>query len=136
MRRRPVELPSLVHDYSHARIDTVSIGPRREVTLFISPLVWEGHNGRYAAAVPVRFGGIENFAEVSGFFADAPHEQSELAWMRYAERPRSRPGCLFFELVFERIDARLVVQCSSLQVGGPAEQRQAEPDAAPDRPRD
>lgn len=121
MRRRPVELPSLVHDFSHASINGVTVGPRREVTLTISPLVWMGHNGRYATAVPVRFGGIENFAEVSAFFAGSPHERSELACLRYDERRRSKPGCLFFELVFERIDARLVIQCSSLQVGGSGE---------------
>jgi hypothetical protein len=117
VRRRPEQLPSLVHDFSHAHIDGVSVGPRREVTLSVAPLVWEGRDGRYAGVVPVRFGGIENFVEVSAFFAVAPHERSELAALRYAEQPRSKPGCLFIELVFERIDARLVVQCSSLQVG-------------------
>ena len=115
MRSNPVELPSLVHDFSHARIDSVSVGPRRSVTMAIAPLVWDGHNGRYGEAVSVRFGGIENFAEVSAFFAASP-EQSELAWLRYTECPKSKPGCLFFELVFERIDARLVIQCSSLQL--------------------
>jgi hypothetical protein len=123
-------LPSLIHDFSHAHIRSVSVGPRREVTLAVSPLVWEGHNGRLTDPVPVRFGGVENFAEVSAFFAAGPHERSELAWLRYAVGRRSKPGCLFFELVFERIDARLVIRCSSLQVG-PSEQ-DAEPGATAD----
>jgi hypothetical protein len=83
--------------------------------------VWEGHSGRNAEVVAVRFGGIKNFAEVSAFFATAPHERSELARLRYADGARSKPGCLYFEIVFERIDARLVVHCSSLQVGAPSE---------------
>jgi hypothetical protein len=116
-----MELPSLGHDFSHARIDAVVVGPRREVTLSIAPLVWDGPNGRHGEPVRVRFGGIENVAQVSAFFAAAPHERSELAWLRCAEGRRSKPGCLFFELVFERIDARLVIQCSSLQMSSPEE---------------
>ena len=112
-----MELPSLIHNFSHGWLDTVVVGLRREVTLSIAPLVWDGPNGRYAATVRVRFGGIENFAEVSAFFAGLPHATSELAWLRYAEGRRSKPGCLYFELVFERIDARLMLRCSSLQVG-------------------
>jgi len=112
-----MELPSFIYDFHHARIDAVAVGPRRKATLLVAPLVWDGHNGRYADAVRVRFGAIENFVDVSAFFASAPYERSELAWLCYAEGRRSKPGCLFFELAFERIDARLVVQCGSLQVG-------------------
>ena len=114
MGRHPAEVPSLVHDFSHAHIGRVSVGPRREVTLSVSPLVWEGRTGQLADPVQLRFGGIANFVEVSAFFASSPQERSELSWLRYAEGRRSKPGCLFFELVFERIDARLVIQCSSL----------------------
>ena len=114
-----MELPSLIHDFDHARIESVALGPRREITLAMSVPVWDGPNGRLIEGIRVRFGGIENFAEVPAFFASAPHEQSELAWLRYAAEKKSKPGCLFFDLVFERIDARLLVQCSSLQVSGP-----------------
>lgn len=120
MGRRVVVLPSLGHDFNHAPIEQVVVGPRREVTLTISifPETRPGNPPPPAKTVRVRFGGIENFDAVAAFFAAAPHEKSELAWLRYAEGRRSKPGCLFFELVFERIDARLVVQCSSLQVNG------------------
>lgn len=129
MGRRPVELPSVGQDFNHAPIEQVVVGPRREVTLTLSviPDYRPGNPRPASQSVRVRFGGIENFAEASAFFAAGPHERSELACLRYAEGRLSKPGCLFFELVFERIDARLVVQCSSLQVGvGEA------PDAAPD----
>ncbi|AWM35626.1 hypothetical protein GobsT_66930 [Gemmata obscuriglobus] len=119
MRKRPIALPLLVHDFSHARVEAVAVGPRREVTLSVSPLVWDGGAGRYAAPVPVRFGEIENVSEVSAFFAGAPHARSELAWLRYADHPRSRPGGLFLELAFERVDVRIVVRCSRLMVGDP-----------------
>ena len=87
--------------------------------LSVSPLRWNGQKGEYAKAITVRFGGIKNFEEISAFFAVAPHASSELAWLRYAEGRHSKPGHLSFDLMFERIDARLVVQCSSLQVGTP-----------------
>ncbi|MDY3557900.1 hypothetical protein R5W23_005867 [Gemmata sp. JC673] len=119
MRKRPVVLPSLAHDFRHARIEAVAVGPRREVTLSVSPLVWDGGTGRYTDPVPVRFGGIENFSDVAAFFAGAPDERSELAWLRYADQPRSRVGSLFLELTFERTDAWIVVRCSSLSVGDP-----------------
>ncbi len=120
MGRRAVELPSLGHDFNHAPIEQVAVGPRREVTLTLAviPETRPGNRPPPVKFVRVRFGGIENFAAVAAFFADDLHEKSELAWLWYAAGRRSKPGCLFFELVFERIDARMVVQCSSLQVNG------------------
>ncbi len=132
MRRRPVELPSLVHDFSHAHICGVVFGPRREFTLAVSLLVWHQQTGRLTDPAPVRFGGVENLDEVRACFAAAPHERSELAWLAYAADPASRPGRLVFDLVFERIDLRLLVRCSSLQVGAPGEAPDAEPGAAAD----
>lgn len=119
MRRRQVQLPPLGHDFHHAMITAVTIGPRREATLSVMLRVCPvGHTNPTYEAVLVRFGGIENFVEVSDFFADGPHERSELANLRYAEEQRSKIGRLVFELVFERIDARLLLKCSSLQAAG------------------
>ena len=114
-----MRLPSLAHDFNHARVEQVVLGPRREITLSVSPLRWTGQRGEYAEAVTVRFGGIRNFAKVSAFLTAVPHAQSELAWLGYAEEQPSKPGRLFFDLIFERTDARLRVQCSSLQVDVP-----------------
>jgi hypothetical protein len=115
-----MNLPSLTYDFSHADITDVTVGPRREFTLTVNVLVFEGFKGRHIEGVRVRFGGVANFEEVSAFWKAGPHRRSELAWLRYAEGRRSKPGALFFELVFERTEARLVVQCSSLQITRPA----------------
>lgn len=121
MRKHPPQLPSLVYDFRHALIDRVMIGAHGEVTLFVSPLVWDGPNGRRGEPVPVRFTGIKNFDEVCNFFGGAENEQFELAWLRYMEQPRSKPGSLYFVLELERTNGRLVLQCSNLQVGSPNE---------------
>jgi hypothetical protein len=113
-----VQLPSLIHDFGHARIESVMLGPRRELNLIVTPLVWKGHTGQYSQGVGVRFGGVANLDEVRAFFSDAPQERSELAKVGYAADRRSKPGRLFFELVFERIDGRLIVECSNIQVSG------------------
>jgi hypothetical protein len=112
-----MNLPPLIYDFSHAMIDGVHLGPRRELTLDLAPLMWEGPHGRPLEGVHIRFGAIENFDEVTEAFATAPHERSELAWLRYADG--ARPGRLLVELMFERIDLRLVIRCRNLQVSGP-----------------
>ena len=114
-----MKLPPLIRDFRHATIQGVTVGPRREVTLAIAPLAWHGHNGDHSETVCVRFGGIINFDEVTAFFAATSSECFELAWLRYAEALHSTPNNLFFELVAERIDASLIIQCSSLQVDDP-----------------
>ena len=53
-----VNLPSLVHNFDHAHIEQVIVGPRHEVTFIVTPLLWDGHNGVYATPVSVRLGGI------------------------------------------------------------------------------
>ena len=105
-------------DFAHAFVDDVMLGPRRELTLIVRPLIWTGSKGSYGEPVRVRFGGIFDFEEVQTFFADAPHKGSELAWLRYAETTASKPGHLFFDLVFERIEARIGIACGSLTIDG------------------
>ena len=110
-------LSPLPSDFNGAIIDTVTVGPRRELVLIVSPMVWEGQQARHVDPVSVRFGGVKNLEEVSAFFATAPHRLSELGCLRYAEQPTSKPGHLFLDLAFERTEARIVVNCSSLQIG-------------------
>jgi hypothetical protein len=112
-------LPSLVYDYTHARIERCDFGPRREVTLTLSVLLWNGPKGNYLEGVRVRFGGIENFEEVSTFFAAAPHPKTELSCLRYAANPPSRPGHLNIEIALERVEVSTVVRCGSVQVSAP-----------------
>lgn len=117
-----VHLPDLTHNFSHAGIDRVVCGPRREVTLTLTTFVLDpARVGTFkpVKGITVRFGGIENFEDVSSFFARAYHTTSELADMRYSTTHASKPGRLFFDIVFERIDAEITIRCTSLTVEGP-----------------
>lgn len=107
---------SFESNFDHSLIEGIEFGPRREVKLVISPLVWDGSNDRHAESIQVRFGGIENFDEMVALFNAIPPEKSELAWMRFSDNLLSKPGRLFIELAFERIDAHFLVRCSSMQV--------------------
>ncbi len=109
-------LPALPYNFNHASIEGVVVGPRREVTLMVSPLVWKGQQGFHIPAVPVRFGGIVNFEQVSAFFAISSHNHTDLAWIRYDRSQHSKPESLFIELVYERLDAQVVIHCRSVSV--------------------
>ncbi|HZK81685.1 MAG TPA: hypothetical protein VFC46_11470 [Humisphaera sp.] len=115
-----MELPALVYDYNDALIEHYSVGPRREVTLHVNVVRWQGSVGRYASPVQVRFGGVKNFEEVVAFLKTKPFERSELAGLRYSDDQTSKPGDLFIAIAFERTDARIVVSCSNVSVTGPA----------------
>jgi hypothetical protein len=109
-----MELPNLKHDYHHALIDSVRIGPRREVTMTIQALLWEGQRGYGSPNIYIRCGGITNLDEVKAFFGKCP--SLEVAWLGYAESQKSKPGNLFIELQSERTDDKLIIQCSSINV--------------------
>jgi len=64
-----MELPDLKYDFHHALIDSVKIGPRREVTMIIQALLWEGHRGHRSPNIYFRCGGIINVDEVTAFFS-------------------------------------------------------------------
>ena len=121
-----MELPALVYDYNDARIESFTVGPRREITLNISVVSWKGSKGRYATPTPIRFGGIKNFDEVVAFFRARPFERSELQSLRYSKDHKSKPGHLFIAIAFERNDSRIVILCSNLNVAGsrPREKKQ------------
>lgn len=112
-----MELPALIHDFSHAQIEQVVVGPRRELTLELSLVIFDCGKGRAVLGIKVRFGGIANFDEVAASFMEAPQEKSELAYLRYSTKKKSKLGNLFFDLVFERTDARIEIQCRNLAVG-------------------
>ncbi len=109
-----MELPNLKHDFHHTLIHYVRLGPRREVTMTIQALLWEGQGGFRGPNIFLRFGGIVNFDEVKAFLSKCP--SLELAWLDYAESQSSKPGSLFIELQSERTDDKLVIQRSSLNV--------------------
>ena len=109
-----MNLPDLKHDFHHALIDGVQVGPRREVTMTIEVLLWEGQSGHRSSNIYLRCGGIVNFDEVKAFFSMCP--SLEVAWLDYAKSQKSKPGNLFVELQAERTDDKLIIQCSSLSV--------------------
>ena len=110
----PVKLPDLKHNFHHALVESVQFGPRREVTMTIQALLWEGPSGHRSPNIYLRCGGIVNFDEVEAFFRMRP--SLEVAWLDYSKSQTSKPGNLFIELQAERTDAKLIIQCSSLSV--------------------
>lgn len=78
-------------DFSHAVLENVTVGPCRAVTLTLTPLLWVGTAGLRDQHIP-----------------------AELAKLRYAAGHTSRPGDLFIELIFERVEAQLMLQCHSI----------------------
>ena len=113
-----IGLPALP-DFSHANIESVTVGPRRAITMEISPLIWVRDQGHYGPPFTVRLGGIVNFDEVSELFAANHHKRSELAWLRYAMAYISKPGEQYLDLIFERVEARIVIHCQRVTVNDP-----------------
>lgn len=111
-----MELPSLQHDFLHSVIVESSIGPRRELSLHIALSKVNSQITPQSDEVGLRFGGIENFDEVSAFFRETPREDLELASLDYAEHPHSKPGALHLVLQLERVDVRLQIDCSSVRL--------------------
>ena len=109
-------LPSLVYGYNHADMDGFSVGPRREITLDIRLLSWNGSVGEYGPPVQVRFGAVTNLDAVADFFGAGHHQRSELAFIRYSRTLRSKPGHLFIDVAFERIDAQICIACGNVSV--------------------
>ncbi len=97
-------------------LESVTFGPRREMTLWIKPLLWAGNNGFYGPAYAVRFGGIVNYAEVQETFKPRYCEESELNSIEYDKEQFSKPGDLHLLLSFERIDIVVNIHCSNLTV--------------------
>ncbi len=114
-----MELPSLPYNFEDAQITNVTFGPRREFTLTLSVVIWEGQNGNQLEGVQLRFGGVKNLAQVAEFFANKTQEKSEVSSIQYDPACRSKIGDLHFKLSLERIEAVLHWNCSSLTAFGP-----------------
>lgn len=110
----PLNLPPLP-DFSHAILEGVTVGPRRAVTLTLSPLVWAGTQGKYSPPVTVRLGGIVGFDEAAAFFAEQ-RLPTDIAGLNYAAGHVSKPNALFLEIAFERVEARLIIQCQRVTI--------------------
>jgi hypothetical protein len=109
-----MELPELKYDFTHAQIQNVSVGPRREVSMSIEILEWNGQFAKRGDLLSFRCGGINNFGEVDAFFKQ--HPQMEIAYLDYARHQPSKRGKLLIELILERTGEKLIIQCSSVVV--------------------
>jgi hypothetical protein len=112
-----LQLPEISKRFCEAGISDVTYGPRQEFTLACHELIWEGLNGHYSEAITyIRFGGVTNLDAVREFFATRPHDRSELGAIVYAKDHVSKTGRIFVEIFFERIDAKLSVQCRNISI--------------------
>ncbi len=111
----PRGLPELL-DFMDAGIEDVILGPRSEMTLVLSPLIWVGGHGHHGSPLHVRFGGIFNYAEVEAGIAEGHHLRSEIGYLRYGINHNSKPGDIHVHLEFERVEARIMIHCRRLTV--------------------
>ncbi len=111
-----MQLPDLKYNYNDASIEEVVFGPRREVNLKIQTIHWNGNTGQENDPIIIRFGGIMNFESVKAFFATSPYIRSELASLAYDKSQISNPNHMFVSLRFERIDAKITIECSSVSI--------------------
>jgi hypothetical protein len=79
------EHEELYGSFHEAEIESVLVGPRREVVLTVRALVYGGHEGRYGVIpqelVEIRFGKIENFSVVAKQFRAIPESHSEIDYL-------------------------------------------------------
>lgn len=119
-----VKLPDLRYDFDHALITGADFGPRRDVTVTVQLLEWIGNRGSYGPERRIHVGGIVNFDGVQLFFTKqfkgkrpkGMRRSFDIAWLQYAKSPPSKPGHLFVEIVCERTDGKVVMQCSHIHV--------------------
>jgi hypothetical protein len=109
-------LPNFPNEFRNALITDVTLGPRREVTFQVEPLVWVGPNGEYGAPIQVRCGAITNWDIVQSFFTSERRLPWEIAWLRYAKEPLSKPDAIFIEIQSEREDSHLMIECRHVTV--------------------
>jgi hypothetical protein len=119
LRDKLMKLPNLKYDFSHAVITRAQVGAQREITLTIKTLEWVGNQGHHSSEKYIHFDGIVNFGKAKEFFTrhlKRKHPELELAWLKYDESQNSKPGSLFIQLMCERTDDRLIIQCSNIEI--------------------
>ena len=104
-------------NFQDAAIEEVIVGPRREVTLRLRPMLWEGARGKHGPALVVRFGGIREFERVADRFRQIPSLQSELGFLGpdQSSSPRS-PARLAFRFEAERREFAFGFSCKSVSI--------------------
>lgn len=111
-------------NFRDAQVLDVSVGPRREVTLVISPLEWRGSRGDLADTVAVRFGAIEDFERVAGNFREIPSLQSEIGFLGVDHGVDCENGdCHGFRFEAERRDFEFRFCCSTVSIESVGDRR-------------
>ena len=93
------------HDFYGAVIQSAIVGPRRELRLFVETWPKGGHKSGGGPVVSIRFGAIENFAEVQKFARDVP--QNSLHYLRHAHG--SKPTRNVIEMEFDGTGERFTI---------------------------
>ena len=109
-----MNLPELPN-FNDATIEQVTLGLRRELTL-TTKLLPRVNGAMRSPAIVLRFGGIVNIDEVRAFFTVPHYERSEIGSIHYSPQPPSKPGHLYIEFLYERIDDCTTIECGSLSV--------------------
>jgi hypothetical protein len=112
-------LPKLPYNFHHVGIASLSIGPRRELTLVVG-LDNPDYPPHYS--VYVRFGGITNFAEVATFLAKVPLAKAQNAYRAridsfdYDSQEPSKQHKQVFHLVLDMV-GQTVIRCANITAG-------------------
>jgi len=111
-------LSPLPHSFHEGGIDTLEVGPRRELTLTVTgyfPIPDTSRSLYKVATWQVRFGGIENIEEVRAFCTPALLG-SRIGSLWYADDEISRVHRLIFLLTMYDDDATLRIRCRNVTV--------------------
>jgi len=99
-------------DYYGSVIREATLGPRRELSLRIE--LWPSGKAIFGGGdiVTLRFGAIENFAEVQAYFAKTPVES--LHYLRFPRRPEG--GHYLVEMEFDRTGDRVQIVAGNIRL--------------------
>ncbi len=109
-------LPELPHNFHEGRIDSVRVGPRRELTLTVAgyfPIAGSQWRRYQSETWQVRFGGIENIEAVRTFCPPAVLGR-RIGNRHYAADEASHAHRLVFVLSRYDEDAVLRIHCRNL----------------------
>ena len=102
-------------NFGDALVESVSVGPRQEVTLIVSPLDWSGGEGRYGQPVRIRFGGIQDFSRVATLFLEIPSLESEIGFLGLdSDSGGAKAEAHAFKFVSERRTFEFSFACSKV----------------------
>lgn len=115
----PTVIREVYQNFNDALVEEVCVGPRREVTVIVRPLVWHGSQGDYGPPVTIRFGGIQDFRDVAARFQTLPSLDSEIGFLGPdPDSAGGKRGVHHFKFASERRDFELRFRCSNVTIGG------------------